>query len=289
VKDLRVVLALAETRTTAGAAGILHLTQSAVSRALGAAEARVGVPLFTRTSKGLVPTEAGKVLLDGAPQMLASLTALERRVRRPSPQTRRVRFAAECHQAYPWLTKVVLGLQRTAPHVELRLSSSLAGDAVRGLREGELDAALLTSRTPPGATSRRLFSDEIVFLLATDHPLAGSALRPSDLLEHPILASTARAGDRWFTKRVWGSRRVRPRMQRFAATEAIVEFARAGLGIGVLSSWIADGYLGPRSGLVTGRLAKGPLVRKWRLAHTPDTTPVIDDLEQALLSARPRP
>ncbi len=71
---------MASAGSTAGAAALLHLTQSAVSRALGQAEQRVGVELFRRNARGLTPTTAGKRLLEGAGTILQQLAMLEQAV-----------------------------------------------------------------------------------------------------------------------------------------------------------------------------------------------------------------
>ncbi|MBO6939483.1 MAG: LysR family transcriptional regulator [Deltaproteobacteria bacterium] len=287
VRDLRVVLALREAGTTASAAEALHLSQSAVSRALAVAEDRAGVALFTRTPNGLVPTDAGEMLASRAPSMLAAISSLERQLREPAPKPRVVRFAAECHMCYPWLTKVVVELKRSAPHLDLRLPAEHVHDTRGALERGDVDAAMLMGRAPKGTRSRALFEDELVFLMAADHP-AAEGLTKAALRSHPILCSTARNGDHWFVRTIFGSKVPRLRVQRFAVTEAIVEFARAGLGIGVLSEWVTEAYLGPGTGLVTRRLPKGPLLRSWRLAHRPEATPFVEPLASAIAAALPR-
>lgn len=51
MRDLQVVLALAAAGSTASAAAALHLTQSAVSRALLLVEDKLGVRLFARSER----------------------------------------------------------------------------------------------------------------------------------------------------------------------------------------------------------------------------------------------
>ncbi|MCB9595463.1 MAG: LysR family transcriptional regulator [Sandaracinaceae bacterium] len=291
VRDLRVVVALGRSGTTAAAAARLHLTQSAVSRALAVAEAHAGVPLFTRTARGLVPTSAGAVLLDAAPGMLADLSELERRVREPAPAPRRLRLVAECHMAYPWLARVVLRLRRTAPAVRLEMPAEHSLRAAEALAEGAIDAALLTSRPPPGFLSTEMMEDELMFLVASDHPLAAKgSLTPRDIASHELLVPTVRTEDARFLRFVFGSRRPRLRVERLAITEAIVELARAGLGIAVLSEWVAGPYLdAPEGGLTALRLRKGPLKRAWRLAHAPELDATAPLLADAIRAAQPRP
>lgn len=291
VRDLRVVLALARTGTTAGAAGILHLTQSAVSRALAGAEAHAGVDLFTRTPRGLVPTAAGELVIAAAPTMLTELAALERRLREPPPRPRRVRLVAECHMAYPWLGEVVVRLRRTAPGLTIDLPVEESQRAPRALAEGRLDAALLTSAPPRGSLSQHLFEDEFVFLVSESHPLAARAsLRPRDVAESTLLVPNARGSDAWFIRQVFGARRRSAplRVERLPVTEAIVELARNGFGMAVLSEWVAHAYLkAPDAGLKLLRMEKGPLMRPWRFAFHPELAATAPLLIEAIAAARP--
>jgi DNA-binding transcriptional LysR family regulator len=80
VTALRVVVALAQHGTVSSAAQALHLTQSAVSKQLKAIEDLAGMPLFTRTSKGLVPTEAGSTYIEQARVALGALETAAVRV-----------------------------------------------------------------------------------------------------------------------------------------------------------------------------------------------------------------
>jgi len=288
-RDLQVVIAIGAEGTTAAAADVLHLTQSAVSRALAVAEDHAGAPLFERTPRGLVPTPAGATLLEEGPKLLAELAALERRLRAPRPQPRKVRLAAECFMAYPLLAEVVLRLRRSAPELRLEMPIEHGERAVGATVEGALDAAMVTSRPPRGMARHDLFEDELCFVVGRDHPLASrGALRPRDLTEHTLLAPNARTDDAWFMRQVFGSRRPRLRVQRLPITEAMLQLARAGVGVALLSEWVVAPHLAaPQSGLRMLRLKKGPLRRKWRLIHRPDLASIAPLLVDAILGARP--
>ena len=65
LRDLRLLLAVAEWGTMAKAAAHLNLTQSGVSKAIGELEHTLGVRLFDRTAQGVEPTLYGRALLKG--------------------------------------------------------------------------------------------------------------------------------------------------------------------------------------------------------------------------------
>lgn len=72
---LRVLLAVAEHGTASGAAEAVNLTQSAVSKHLRGLEETLGIALFARSSRGLVPTEAGRLYVKHVRRALAELEA----------------------------------------------------------------------------------------------------------------------------------------------------------------------------------------------------------------------
>lgn len=93
VTALRVVAALAQGGTVSAAAPLLNLTQSAVSKQLKSIEDLVGMPLFTRTSHGLVPTEAGAIYIQQARMVIGALETAAVRV----ADLRRTRTAIRVH------------------------------------------------------------------------------------------------------------------------------------------------------------------------------------------------
>jgi LysR family transcriptional regulator for metE and metH len=88
-------------------------------------------------------------------------------------------------------------------------------------------------------------------------------------------------------KSVFG--RTRPKLEflRFPLTEAIVDAARAGMGVAVLSEWIASGYL-DGADLVAKRLDSMPLRRPWRIAFRKDAANAARRLGAALQGSAPR-
>ncbi len=70
LKHLRLIAAIAEHQQLSIAAQALAVTQPAASRTLAEAEARVGVPLFERHAKGMLPTDAGEGLARRARNIL---------------------------------------------------------------------------------------------------------------------------------------------------------------------------------------------------------------------------
>lgn len=296
IRDLELVLALARAGTTAGAASTMHITQSAVSRALTQAEDRVGALLFDRTARGVTPTRAGERLISGAGTILARLSELEQLVAAPGEAPTRIRLVCECYTAYRWVPSVLTSLRHRLPGLELELAIDHNQNPVEALLRNDIDVALLTTAALPTDRAARgalleqpLFSDEVIFVVGASHPLArAKSITRDDLRHHPLItANTPAAEARWFIASVFGRQKPKLSFMHFPLTEAIMDAARAGMGIAVMSEWMASGYLGGGD-LVMRRLASGPLRRPWRIAYRREAKGAAEHLAGALASAVPR-
>src|SRR5690606_18922110 len=116
----------------------------------------------------------------------------------------------ECYTAYRWLPSAIANLRRSGSHLELEFAFEHTRDPVAGLVAGKLDVALLTtSRVRAPLRELPLLSDEIVFVVAADHPLADRpALTADDLRTYPLISSTHTPAPevRWFVSSVFGQR-----------------------------------------------------------------------------------
>ncbi len=175
-------------------------------------------------------------------------------------------------------------LRKNLPELEVALAVEHTYSPVAALEAGEIDVALVTTSVVPRGRleERQIFSDEVVFIMSASHPLAArKTLTPADVRESMLLIGQgAPAESHWLMASVFGRARPRLHIDRLPLTEAILDVARAGMGVAVLSEWIASPHLG-KGDLVAKRLVSGPLRRPWRLAWRRE----VDDAALRLLSA----
>jgi len=268
VRHLRLLSAISEAGSLTGACRRLHLTQPALSRQLRDAEERLGTPLFLRSARRLVPTTAGRELLAASGGLLADLEAAEARALALEGKARgRVRLATECYTGYHWLPPVLARFAASHPQVDVVIELDATRQAVEALQEGRLDVALLhRPGRNPRLRTRELFRDELVVVAAPGAPLARRArLRASDLAGETLLIYPP-ASDSFVLQEVLRPARVVPqRVIEVPLTEAILELAAAGEGVGVLARWAV------RPWEEAGRIAVRPLAaagarRTWRAA-----------------------
>ena len=175
LEQLRIFVAVAERQHMTRAAESLNLTQSAVSAAVAALEARHGTPLFDRVGRGLALNAAGQAFLPEARAVLTAAAAASQALDDLAGLKRgavRV-FASQTIAAY-WLPPRMAAFARAHPGIDLHLSignthrvteAMLAGEAELGLVEGAIEAARIDKL--------RVDADRLAVVAAPGHPLAG--------------------------------------------------------------------------------------------------------------------
>jgi len=176
----------------------LSLTQPAVSRQVSLLERQVGTQLVRRTQQGVLPTEAGRLLVGHADAILGRLALAEAEVADIAGLRRgRLRLGS-------FFTALVFVSSQLAALLEQRHPELFAGRdqvvedalvdrraALRGLVAGELDLAIVFEHAfeprrlgsdSDGVEVVPLFDDPPRVLLPAGHALAGAAeVRPRDL------------------------------------------------------------------------------------------------------------
>ena len=258
VRHLRLVSAIVATGTVTSAGARLHLSQSAVSHALCDLESRLKTPLFLRVGRRMVPTEAGQHLVRTASDVLAKLETAENAVRASgSEEHGTLRLSTYCYTCYHWLPPLIKKFRSTHPGIRIEIQPDEAHQPVTAVVEGRLDVALAIAPVRvSGTVTRHVFDETMLVVTSPDHPFASREfVRPADL-ESEVLLLHSKPEDSFVYQRVLAPAGVRPTVEAVALTEAIVELAKAGLGVGVLADWAAAPYL------KSGKLAGVPLTRK---------------------------
>ncbi len=235
VAELQAFLACAKLGTTTGAAQSLNLTQSAVSRSIQSAEARLGVQLFLRVRKRLLLSDAGRVFLREAERLLDGLDAAALNVMAFGGHRDVLRLAVLPTFGATWLIPRLTALQQVAPRVTFDISARLMQvdfDAE------PFDAAIHRGVHPhPGVRTEHL-ADEVLVAVAAPELLArreaGDA-GDAGLASLPLLQQSTRPTlwlD-WFRDAGLDHRRI-SRGARFEHFGMIIEAAIAGLGVALV-------------------------------------------------------
>ena len=174
---VRVLHTVIAERSVSRAALRLQTTQPVVSAQLKRLRALTGDPLLVRAGAGLVPTDAALAMLAPAERLLHEADLLfaprqRQAVFVPAQADLSFRIAASDYLDPLFLPELVARLKREAPGARLEMQP-LSGDfdVQRKLAAGEVDLVVGNWLQPPEELHLgRLMSDEVVCLVAADHP-----------------------------------------------------------------------------------------------------------------------
>jgi DNA-binding transcriptional LysR family regulator len=184
--DLRRLQVLCEVErrgSFSGAAEALNFTPSAVSHLIAQLEQDVGARLFERRSTGVVPTDAGRYLLEHATAILARAADAEAGLKELlSGSVGRVRVAAFTSAAVSLIPDAVLAFLHAQPRVEVEVVEQDREESIADLRAGRVDLAV-TARSPRGAQGEsdptldytHLLDEPVDVMLPLTHRLASAA------------------------------------------------------------------------------------------------------------------
>ncbi len=181
---IRVLHTLITERSVSRAAMRLNSTQPAVSAQLKRLRALTGDPLLVRAGTGMMPTQAALALLEPASRVLQDTDRLfsprsRQRSFEPHSSDLKFRIAASDYLDPLFLPELVARIKQLAPSVRLDLMPLSGGfDYRRGLATGEVDLVVGNWLEPPGELHMgKLLSDEVVCLVAEDHPAVRTMAR----------------------------------------------------------------------------------------------------------------
>ncbi len=171
------IVAVAERRSFARAAELVHLSQPALSRSIQAAEAELGLRLFDRGGQAVVPTPAGEFVVERARQLIFNSRCLARDVELyASRGLGDTAFGVGPFPAATFLAALLAGVRRDFPGICLRVEVSNWQLLLQRLREEDIEFFVADMRdlpADPALRIRALRQEPGGFYVRAGHPLAG--------------------------------------------------------------------------------------------------------------------
>jgi LysR family hydrogen peroxide-inducible transcriptional activator len=171
--QLRYFVAVAQVGNFSRAAERCHVSQPSLSQQILKLERRLGQPLFSRLGRRAVLTDAGRMLLDRAMAILATVDDAERRLRAGD----QIHIGRLAIGAIPTIAPYVLpptlqSFVKRCPDVELIVREDVTTHLVSAVVEGELDLALVALPiADEHLQAEPLFSEPLLLALPPRHEL----------------------------------------------------------------------------------------------------------------------
>ncbi len=236
---IRSFLAALDRGSLMAAARALATTQPTVGRHIGELEAQLGVVLFERTGRGLVPTAHAHRLADAARAMAGAADQIARQAAGAQKDVQgTVRISASQPVTCVLLPPVLLQMRQLHPDIQVELVSS---NAVSNLLQREADIALRMVRPDQATLLCRKVGQVALGAYAHRDYLRrrGTPREPQDLLAHDLVGNDRQTDIlRGFAAMGYPMEReaFAVRTDDLNAYQAAVD---AGLGVGFLARYVA--------------------------------------------------
>ncbi|HEY2050200.1 MAG TPA: LysR family transcriptional regulator [Caulobacteraceae bacterium] len=246
LEQLRIFVAVAERQHVTQAAAELHLTQSAVSSAIAALEARHDIRLFDRVGRNIVLNQNGQVFLDEARAVLARAAAAETALADLGGLKRgKLSVHASLTIASYWLPERIVAYRQAHPGIEIDVQVGNTAEVAKAVAESYAELGLVEGEVDDPVLSRQSIGhDELMIVVGLAHPWAErGAIGPADVLETSWVLRESGSGTRSAFEAALRARGVDPASLPVAMTlpanEAILAAVQAGLGATAISASVA--------------------------------------------------
>lgn len=237
VHRLRLLRELSRHGTIAETARMCSLTPSAVSQQLSALEREVGTPLFFRQGRRLMFTEAARVLVEHAERILVELEEARAHVAELTSEVGgTLRLGAFPTAARALVPSALARCKDVHPDLRVRLSEYETEGAIKALKSGHLDAALVYEyNLLPRVREAGIEIDVLMrepLLAAVPADLYKGPVTLSELAEQPWIAAQSDDALHAMFERACGLAGFAPRVE-YTSNDYTVILALVGAGLGV--------------------------------------------------------
>lgn len=165
IRQLRYFVAIVEQGSFSRAAEFLHVAQPALSLHVRNMEADLGTELLFRSPRGVVPTEAGTILLRHARIILDQLTVTEEEIRgHHNDPAGEVRLGVPGTIGQILAVPLITAVHLRYPKIKLRIAEAMSGFILEWMREERVDLAVLYGKADDhGIRTEHLLEEELQF------------------------------------------------------------------------------------------------------------------------------
>jgi LysR family hydrogen peroxide-inducible transcriptional activator len=190
LRDLRYVAAIADTRNFSEAAKLCHVSQPTLSAQVKKLEEWLGVTVFERNNKSVLPTESGLEIIACARRAIAEADLIKELAdASKNPLAGRFRLGTFPTLAPYYLPRVMPFVREIFPKLTLILVEEKTTELLRQLKEGRIDAALLALPVNEDSLEvAEIYEDPFLLAVPSTHPLAGAdSVTIAELLSQPVM------------------------------------------------------------------------------------------------------
>lgn len=222
----------------------LFLTQPTISSHINDLEIELGIKLFDRSSRDVIPTQAGDIFYQYAVNLLETRDCAISSLNQHSMKIEgRLEIAASTIPSQYLLPKVIMGFQKVNPNIVFLIHQGDTREVIREIQEKKYQVGIVGTRIEDNKLDYELLTNDRLVLIASRNctePSNKSHITVESLLEKKFIVRERGSGTREEFELELKKKGIDPDMLKIAAemnsTEAIKHAVREGVGVAVVSS-----------------------------------------------------
>ncbi len=242
-RQLRLLVALAESGSVSAAARVMHVTQPTASMQLREISQAVGLPLFEVIARRVHLTDAGRELAQTARTMLGEWESFGQRMHALRGLERGRLTVAVVSTAKYFIPRLLGRFCAEHPEIEVALEVQNRDGVVQRLHDNRDDLYVMSMPPAgPGLEERAFLPNPLVLVAPAAHPLARKRhLTLADLRGERFVLREAGSGTRLAADAHFRRARFKPQIRlQLGSNEAVKASVAGGLGVAVLSRHAID-------------------------------------------------
>ncbi len=268
-RQLRLVLALAETGSVSGAARMMHVTQPTASMQLKDVAEAIGLPIYELVARRVYMTEVGKDLAQTARAVAGEWDDFQQRVDALKGYTRGKLRVALVSTAKYFVPRLLGSFCKRYPEIDVSMEV-LNRDGVVARLRNNLDDLYVMSVPPKDLdlVDEVFMANPLVMICASGNPLAKQkTLALAELSGQRFILREAGSGTRMAVDNCFKKMKFRPDLRlELGSNEAIKESVAGGMGISVISSHALHGNA-KEHGVSALNVEGFPVESHWHVVH----------------------
>jgi DNA-binding transcriptional LysR family regulator len=235
LNQVRVFFEAAKHQSFTAAAHRLFVTQPAITAQVRSFENQCNLKLFKKKGRKVYLTDEGKTLYECVKKIFECEKELEDLVEEMRELKRGIlRLGTTKAYARYFMPFLISGFRQAYPHIKVCLDDGSSLDMVRSLVELRNEVAVIAKvEDDPGVAFIPFSQEELVLIVASDHPLAKkNSVSVEDLLVEPIIMKETGSGTRNQVNDFFSKRNLSPNvLMETSNTEFIKQLVQRGDGI----------------------------------------------------------
>ncbi|WP_313756837.1 LysR family transcriptional regulator [Tissierella sp.] len=238
---------VAKCKSFSKAANELYMTQPAISQAIMQLEDELKIRLFTRTPRGVILTNEGKILFEYTNSAISLLDNGEKKIRQSRDLKQgELKIGVSDTISRYYLLPYVEKFHKAYPNIKLKIINQTTDELCKLIKSGEIDIGICNLPIKDNSLDIKRCKDiQDIFVFGERYKdMVTNSITYEELLGYPLIFLDNRSKTRQYVEGYLFSKgiKINPEIE-LGSHDLLLEFAKVGLGLACVVREFSENYL----------------------------------------------